>query len=349
MKRWRLLLLLLPLVVGALYLRSLASWRPQKVFVGAGPISQLLFSNDGKTLLVGHSPIVTVLSSTQASTPTLVTLLDVNNSFKPLWQRDKGLPSGLIPQFFAADSKILLHGSDIQTLDAKTGRTLKTSGSLYGRAVMSPDGSWLAVNRSDTDDGRVYLNPQPLEQGHDEVRAEKIIGNKGDLSTEFTFSPDGKTFVVGTGSWQGAHLDFYDVKTWKRTKSWNDTPRNPKDEKPRSYYEILQWSRDGKFILSYWSCTEGGAMLTLWRVSDGKKLATSPTIDLSPELQDGGSVLSYSDKERVFLRKVPNLTSGGEELLHIANELITTVTLSPDGSYLVIGTTSGRVFWKRVK
>ncbi|RYZ84489.1 MAG: hypothetical protein EOP06_18005 [Proteobacteria bacterium] len=200
MKRWRLLLLAIPLIAFAFYLRSATSWRPRKVFTGAGPISHFVFSGDGKMLLVEHATLGMMQTSAWSSPLTIVTALDTQQEFRPLWQRNEGLPGGEITtQFFAADSKILAYFSGIQTLDARTGKTLKDYGRLTGDAVMSPDGKWLLFRslRRIYPHERLYINPRLIGHRIYKLSAEKIFESKDAASFDLSFSPDGKQLVIG--------------------------------------------------------------------------------------------------------------------------------------------------------
>lgn len=372
-----LLLLLVPIVGAAFYLRSLASWRPKKVFSAPGKIWQLAFSSDGQTLLIGQpsppSPAPAIITGMVMPVPaTVTTALQVESGFKPLWQHKDVWPIESL-QFFARNSQILRQGSSIQVLDTLTGKLRKDYGPsparagvlpaskwFVARATISPDGRWLAYKRFDIigraeQDGRVYLKPSaPIQQG--QTLSEKTIGKPSDNSQALAFSPDGKTLAVGVGDQSGAHIDFYEVKTWRLTRTWRDLERAFPGESPS--YTAVQWSRDGRFLLSSWKLPAGGTGsegLRVWRLSDGKKLGFSSWTGSRPEggtlsqIEDDGRVLTIGSDGEVFLRNTPNLDYAFKPLLHLPNQQIAAAALSPDGSYLLAGTASGNLYRQRLK
>lgn len=87
------------MVAGAFYLRSLASWRTKKLFVGQARIAQLAFSSDGKTLLVGQDHL-------GKSAPRWLAL-DAAHGYGTKWSY-KGRNNFSKPQFFLGDSRVLV-------------------------------------------------------------------------------------------------------------------------------------------------------------------------------------------------------------------------------------------------
>lgn len=366
MKKARLLLLVLPVIGAAFYMRSLASWRPQKVVVAEGPISGLVFSDDGKTLLVEHLPPRPAGGTGNgliAFSPETVVAFDAQNNFKFLWKRDHDLAqffSKTVPAFFSHDSKILVQPGTAEILDAHTGKTLQTN-SLNGNYAASPDGKWLAYarpierlwDRLPPIDGQIYLNPTSIPRRQDEVIvAEKIIGQKNATPPAFCFSPDGLTLAVGAGDKSGAHIDFYSTKTWKLTRTWSDVAPSLINLHPS--YQTLQWSRDGQFLFSSLTRTSLSHFTNemgqkVWRVRDGKKVASGILLD-NPHLEDHACVLSFGgDDGQVNLSLPSDLNHNFKRLLQLPNQQITAAALSPDGSYLVAGTRSGTVYRQRLE
>ena len=360
MKRGRLLLLVFPLIAGAFYLRSLASWRPRKVFTGQGQVSILSFSGDGGKVLVGHSPSNGFIGSYR---PTGIKLLDVNNDFTLLWQsRDKFVTMGR-SQFIAQNSQISL---GTRRVDARTGSFLKK----YiegGVRSFSPDGQWLADSWFAGNAMQVYIYTSDKTPNYERaLDAAKILGSRNQLVQDVAFSPNGKQLVVCVGQRKGTRLDFYDVNSWRLMKSVS-TPtviRPLIQNRSGGLFRYVQWSRNGRFMLSwgwlpYYPPTGGEAFdLTLWRVSDTKKLASTQVQDVSGrpqvgplrfEVQNDGSVLSVIDDKNAYLSSPANLNLKSRRLLLLPHETITVATMSPDGSYLLAGTQSGRIYWQRVK
>ena len=348
MKKARWLWLLLPLLAGALWMRSLASWRPKVVFAGPGAIAKLVFSGDGETLLVSQdSP-----PKLQPARATL-TALDANN-FDALWQRADSADFGN-PHFFAGDSKVLVDGGQIMILNARDGKSLREF-DLCCRAAISSDGKWLAVGDFDAD-GRVYINSPAREipNGPQGVQGIHALGRREETARAFEFSPDGKTLVVGRGDAKGAYLDFYETQTWKRTRSVPE-PKVARAMKAvpgtdLPFFRSLEWSRDGKLIL--YKCVvnrAGGASLwRLRRVGDAKSLGFAFSLTMSPAPQNDGSALRFFSNSDLALVKPPGFNSRFEPSLSSPGEVLTAAALSPDGAFLVIGTQSGRVIRMRLK
>ncbi len=353
-KNARLLLLILPLVGGAFYLRSLASWRPKRVFVGKEPVSQLMFSNDGRTLLVVHTG--------SPKFPGVLTALGAGNGFALLWRHTNKSGSIRCPQFLVNDSQVLSPSESTAThiLDSQTGKILRDCG-LLKPAVASPDGRWFAYPDILTV-GAEYGSAEaaaPTANYRNFATAKRI----GSLPLTLAFSPDGKTLAGGVGDQNGAHIELYDVKSGRRERIWNDLPRQL--YAPR--YATIKWSRNGRFLLSSGEIrhTHGLAtreiFVSLWRTSDGKKLASTtlqatstpfsmvPTILDGFEVQNEGRVLSFYQGGPVFLSDARARTLKSRRLLDLPGQTITAATMSPDGAYLVAGTQSGYVYYQRLK
>ncbi|RYZ88125.1 MAG: WD40 repeat domain-containing protein [Proteobacteria bacterium] len=357
-KKALLLLLAVPLIVGALYLCPRASWYPKKVFYGRGEIRHLVFSDDGKTLLVSQ------VNTRAAFGAMELTALNFAPEFTTKWNFNDGAEVGK-PQFFLHDSRILVDRGTLRTLDGATGEALQNGGTLR-KAAISPDGKWLAYSGAYPSDMGCLM---PATISHKDIFLESPTGPTGavlktippgqSIPIGFSFSPNSRNLVVARIQREGIGLDFYDVKTWKRDRRLLDF----RGQGPGS----MQWSRNGRFLLStcYFHDSQGAqANVNLWSVSDAKRLSSLivPCVkETGPfyisdriivpyfEVQDDGRVLRFGIDEQVLLSKTTNLEAGFESLLSLPSERITAATLSPDDSYLVAGTKSGRVVSKRMK
>ncbi|RYX84652.1 hypothetical protein EON83_08405 [bacterium] len=338
MKKSRLLLLVLPLIVGVFYMRSLASWRPKKVFARTtNSIRHLQFSDNGQLLLV--SPRLTAL--------------DLAGGFVPKWSY-MGDPYIVKTQFFSDDSHILVaeeHGKTrappINIIDASTGHILHSYG-MQEAAAISADGKWLASYKRDG----IYLERADAEvKGHKTPDKIKIRAAPGEsIPTVFAISPDSRTLVVQVTEFYQSRLGFYDISSGKRTRTWSDS-------NSRVFGQSIQWSRNGRYLLAVWFVHNGPTTRqlswSLWRASDGQKLA-STTFPFDEqvrhfEVEDDGRVLSYEENSQVLLSHPTTNASISKPILNIPSETITSATLSPDGSYLVAGTQSGRIYSQRIK
>lgn len=344
MKRARLLLPLLPLVAGAFYLRSLASWRPQKLFVGATRISQLTFSSDGRVLLVGQMGH-NYLSG--YSDPRLMAL-DAAHGFVTRWSYEGG-NNFIKPRFFLGDSRVLVCGeylSSPQVLDASTGH-LRHDYRTREAAVISMDGKWLVSS----DDDYVTLEPGAAKTQQWKPDGIKLSVARGEtMSSAPAISPDSRTVVMQITEFYRSRLDFIDIASRTRTRIWPDSPS-------RVFGKGIQWSRNGRYLLSVWYFpTQPLGIQTswsLWRVSDGRKLAstTYPFNEIVPhfEVEDDGRVLSYWTNNQVLLSQPTLRASVSKPQLELSGETVTAATLSQDGTRLVAGTASGRVYSQRLK
>ncbi len=379
MKKWRLLLLFLPLIAGAFYLRSLASWRPQKALIGQGQVMRLAFSRDGKTLLVGQETKPGKSYQLSALGATRDSAIRWTREYDFGYKQSDGQGDLRHLQFFASDTRFSLATVYPQTFDAQTGQMLwEYEG--WGSAVVSPNGQWIAHDNVDPRVGRnvlVFLaSGTETNPGH-KANITYIIPGGPDLSAlSYAFSPDSSTLAVGvtetSPKHKGTHLDFYDVKTRKRLRVCPDF-KMPKTIELGAVAGVVQWSRDGRFLLVSWVVYNSNGdsyvalksrppvlAVSLWRVADSKRLASiwlqsrGVTEDFPFsidhfEVQNDGRVLAVSTDGRVFLNTVATLSLKSKPLLTLPKETITTATMSPDCSYLVAGTQSGRVFWQRVK
>lgn len=366
-----LLLLLVPIVGAAFYLRSLASWRPKKVFGVPGQVSILTFSNDGKILLVCYAPTPSGPYRGVIVMPaTMVMALDVQNGFTPLWQRDYApLVRNPAPQFFDNDSQILLQGrgvwgsfNNIQVLDARSGKTRQTYKNLWGKTSMSPDGKWLAFHYNthcyesgkSISDKHIYLNPVGTASGPP-THAEKVIGKNIKWESwegTFSFSPNGQTLAVGVVTEKGAHLDFYNTKTWKLIRTCIDM--NCHSEEAYPTYQTVQWSRDGQTLFTVGNLNQNAALQS-WRASDGKRLAFKSlsgffqTTLTNLSFEGDGHALFYNGDGQVKRSKEPLPYTSFYPLLRLPNEPVDAAAISPDSTYLVAGTSIGNLYYQRVK
>ena len=351
MKKARWLWLLLPLIAGVLWMRSLASWRPKVIFAGAGEVSELVFSDDGQTLLVAQKP-----PKTQSASATL-TALDVRD-LSSLWQREAPNDFGH-PQFFANDSRVLVDTGQVMILNARDGQSVREFDFCCGAAV-SPSGKWIANGDFDAD-GRVFLNSPDadISNGSQGISGVHVLGRREDSARAFAFAPDGQTFVVGRGDKTGAYLDFYDVRTWKRARSLPEPEvARERAAQPRlapaldlPFFRSIRWSRDGQLIL--YKAVAGGAsnlsVTRLRRAADGKSLGLLLGKELTPQPRNDGNVLRIFSNSDVALVKPPQFNTRFEPSLQLPGEVFTTAILSPDGNLLLVGTQSGRVIRKRLK
>lgn len=339
MKNPRLLLLILPLIVGAFYLHSLVSWRPQKLFVGTTRISQLVFSSDGKTLLVGQNSL---------SKGPQLTALDATHGFVAAWTY-KGHNDFVKPQFFLGGSRVLVREPETGpagVLDATTGRQIQSYG-MRQAAFISTDGKWLASRGQDS----VYLESTTGKKPLWKPDGVKIPVSPGEsISSGPAISPDSGTLAVQVTEFYRTRLDFYDTLTGKKTDVWPDFPS-------RVFGQGIQWSRNGRYLLSTWyyPMRPSGSQISwsLWRVSDHRKLADTsfPPSETIPgfEVEDNGRVLSHWTDAQALLSEPTTTASKSKPILNLPGEIITATTLSPDGSHLMAGTASGRVYSQRLK
>ena len=351
MRKARWFLLLLPLFAGVLWMRSLASWRPRVVFAGAGEVSELVFSDDGQTLLVAQKP-----PKAQGARATL-TALNAGN-LQPLWQRDALNDFGQ-PQFFSNDTRVLVDYDQVMILNARDGKSVREFDIPY-RAAISPDGKWIANGDFDAD-GRVFLNSPgaDIANGPQGISSVHVLGRREDSARAFAFAPDSQTFVVGRGDAKSAYLDFYETKTWKRVRSLPEPEvARERATQPRlapaldlPYFSSIRWSRDGRLIL--YKAVSGGAsnlsVSRLRRAGDGKSLGLLLGKELTPQPQNDGSVLRVFSNSDVALVKPPQFNTRFEPSLQLPGEVFTAAILSPDGDFLLVGTQSGRVIRKRLK
>lgn len=345
MRRPHLPLLLFPILAVALYMRSLASWRPRKVFEMPGRVSQLVFSKDGKTLLVGHAPGTSLPGRPMTTT---LTALDVVHDFRLRWQRNKGLIFSNEPQFFDHDSRILLDGSASLTLDARTGKTHLQYGYPVHLAI-SPNGKWLAS----PEDGNAHLFIHPANrifQDESSLAPTKIVGTSDQVMSEFAFSPDSQTLAVGVSDDKGTHLDLYNTTSWQLARTWSDSVFNTKGQ--AIYYQVVQWSPNGRFLFSAWEKPAGTMHLQVWRTSDGRKLAHSTLlctfVGLPPQLQNDGRVLEHVHGIAKLSQSATTITNR-KEVFSFPSDVVSAVAISPDGTYLVAGNFRGQVYRRRLK
>lgn len=350
MKRARLLLLIFPLVVGALYLRSVASWRPKKVFISKSPITEMVLSDDGRTLLIVQD---------QAHSTT-VTALDTTQELATKWRRQGDINT---PQFFAADTRIVA-GLTGQILDAETGKTLDD---LHGTGdrLLSPDGRWLIEAVSLKQNSLQYVGnklhlPPSVPVGQ---QATKLVGYKNDIPLDQVFTQDSKSIVVAVGTVDSSRLDLYDVQTGKRTNTYDDMKWTPNP----SYATFtdgatLCWSPDGHYLAAFW-CRQRSPLpnintVSIWRMNDHHKLASLKLPDSGESCSVARQALESSTSNRVLLFQLPTLSLGGsithagfasKQWFDFSQETITDTTLSPDGSSLFVATQSGRVYQQRLK
>ncbi len=373
MQRTRLLLLGIPLVVGVFYLRWLTSWRPQVVFKGQSRIHQLLFSKDGKTLLVGEE--------SNNSVPDRLTSVDTMRDFRPNWTQTH---TGWSWQFFADDTHILARGGgsgDLnRILDADNGAQF-SQGPFLLWSTLSPDGRWLAYRTqarqetSPTSNAALFrqdalLAPSPYLSQTPSLsewkRSLYLIAKSQTMACSVAFSPDSQMLAVGLADQTNgsSYIDLYDTRTRKRIQRWSDFQSI---KRVQTQEEDVQWSPDGKLLLSYsthdfvapkhWAHT---ATLSLWRTKDGKRLhsrSVNTDNDAFPlsdfQLQNDGRVLAKWRKviedKGIVLDDIATLGPDSPLLFSRLSQGITAFALSPDGSYLLVGTEIGRVYRQRVK
>jgi len=195
---------------------------------------------------------------------------------------------------FSADGKrvaIALGPNKVELRDSATGKLIDNpplDANIHrtdriGALALSPDGGTVAIAGRD---GHVVLwnpadrpsPPTPLpdgERGDNSLRKfiARITQSNGGLSKAITFSPDGKTLLVGTD----ADLQVYDVATLKEVTPWDGH---------RGWVDYLAFSADGQRLLS------GSAQsnfhpeeLLTWDVATWKRWQmTSNRTSLSPNI-----------------------------------------------------------------
>ncbi|RYX83423.1 WD40 repeat domain-containing protein [bacterium] len=355
MKR-TLLQLAIPVAVGVLCIGLWIISRPKSVFYGSGEIRHLVFSNDGRTLLVSQ------VEKPRSLLATKLTALNFAPDFTTKWSYEDGDQLGK-PQFFSSDSRILVDRGFLRTFDAATGKLLRNGGTLR-KAAISPDGKWLAYRGQDPSN-MGCLPPQTISQqelclesplGAQEGVSRKILQEQS-VPNSFSFSPDSQNLVVAGSQRRGSRLDFYDVNTWKLKRRITDFPRHG--------IQAMEWSRNGRFLLSitcFFSARIPDAYLNLWRVSDAKLLSSltvpcgEEPYDINTrfilpsfEVQNDGRVLRFGIDNQVLLSNSSNLSGGFQQLMSLPADKITAASISPDSRYLVAGTKSGQVIRRLLK
>lgn len=383
--------LVLPFIANAHCVRAVAVGRVQKIFSGNYPVWRLSFSGDGKTLLVGQRAKPYEFFRLRA--------LDAMSSFTTKWVHDyshyhrygEEVDFLNLPQFFAANTHILVNSKHTRTLDAGSGALLRDYGEL-GSSAISPTGQWVAHEWERQSDKRsapsadktlFFLQSTDGKQWQQKRNITRPDNNT--FTSAFAFSPDGKTLAVGISksvdekskSQATTRLEFYNVKTGRRFRICPDY-KLPKSVKSGAVAGQAQWSRNGRYILTSWIVyyeiiadytKPPPTIITLWRASDGKRLASrwlqstgpwtlEPWTDFNSdafELQNDGRVLAVSastasvnNDGNVYLDKVSSLSLKSPQPL-VFHFKITAATMSPDGAYLVVGTSGGEVYRKRLK
>ncbi|RKU19182.1 hypothetical protein C6503_08160 [Candidatus Poribacteria bacterium] len=328
-------------------------------------------------LAVAFSPDGTRLAS--GSTDTTVRLSDTTGDRDSMTLQKHTGPTNVLA--FSPDGKILASGSTdktVQLWDTTTGEPLTTlTGHINGITALafSPDGRTLV---SGSTDGTIRfwqtatgVPADTLITGHTQsIKAATFLQDRrGEVTSKKSAEtpkqkPSSKNPLLVSAAFNG-EITFWDVETARRRDEVTSPLRQNRGH--RDWYSALAFSPDGTKLVSAgadgtivfggfptgFSDTKPDNLIRLTDVSTGDELAT---------LQRGSSELIFSPDDRTKTVATPTRvgnirlwnTETGDELVIPLNDdlkpgfggnlpMVLALAFSPDGRWLVSGTTEGEI------
>ena len=222
-------------------------------------LGRLVWSPDGKRLLLLHGDVADVRD---ASTGSLLVSLkaDRPNEF------DQAVWASNGTQIISSEVNVLSHTTqrvNIQVWNANSGALIRTAltfngGILIGSAWISPNGQYLAVQRSDHKITFWNIGTQKVVS----TTTSSVAGN----SQPIAWSPDGASLAVGlpNADWpaKSSEVQIWSTTTGQHTATLQD---------PNTFegnIDGLAWSPNGKYL------AESSAEIHIWNIATGRLVAT---------------------------------------------------------------------------
>ncbi len=218
-------------------------------------LASLVWAPDGKRLLLLHGDVAEVLDAS-----TRQVIASFGSGFaQAVWASNE-------TRIISTDVNILSHTTmsvKVQVWDASTGALIRTAltfddGVLIGSAWLSPNGAYLALQKSDH-----RIEFWNIETGKlVSTTSASIAGN----SQPVAWSPNGASLAVGIGSanWPAtpAEVQIWSTATGQLTASFKDGDTFEGD------IGGLAWSPNGRYL------AEGSAEIHIWDVAASKLVTT---------------------------------------------------------------------------
>ncbi len=214
-----------------------------------------IWSPDGKRLLLLHGDVAEVRD---ASTGSVIASFD-SGFTQAVWASNE-------TRIISTDVNILSHTTEsvkVQVWDASTGAFIRTAfafadGVLIGSAWLSPNGQYLALQKSDHSIEFWNIDTGKLVS----TTSASVAGN----SQPIAWSPDGASLAVGIGSanWPTVPgvVQIWSTTTGQLTASFQD------GDTFEGSIGGLAWSPNGKYL------AESSAEIHIWDVATNQLVAT---------------------------------------------------------------------------